>query len=872
MEQEGPEQQWIREIRRLLIEDRVDEALDTSLEFLKKIKRPPSETGDLSGEMLLDLYDSFYVKPVEDFHRRAEEILPHEAFQEIKDHLEESIRLTREWNKKLENMYLERQAREIHMAIRSRHYDDAVDRCENLFNTEDTPEGKRRVAAMIGNIFGTLENEQPGVKEVFKRLYAHSDALGLSTEIYKIIEKNQKERLALIYKSNLSRRSVEWNRALSSASADIRKYLPSSTQFKGLDEEDRRRLDRMVRSVIRCYHKPPHEGVWEDIVLLLVELCPKETTGAGAAAGVESRLYNTLTPTQKKTVINVLTRLGQNDHFVQQMISFAKENHGNRYQEYAIEFLGGMKADQSTDYLLECMKNRSLQGTRMTAAYSLGSMATPLARENLLSNLKSLMSYRTVTAARRTEAETYLMALAKISRNKKITQKERNDLMREIIEILDENDQRLNVVFGENFFLVRRDEINPAFKKWAAEQLTKGLWMKETEAEFARGPEGGETSRRTNLGWRERMVNALEKLGTEYIPTMIETAERYLIHYSPAYMAIGEVMGRIGDKRAVPLIDKLLTATLLTEEKDIPEYDRETYWNAATEKRETLDKDQIASTLVFALNRIGGEESDKLLAEYYEKFQAGQFSIPGTGTSDLLYKAYQRIKETRPEIMQEGEEEKGEEESKISADKIKKAMKALKKHYWFSGRKKKHLKKVSAFQTLGKAASIKAVPLILDHLDNGDSIISSAALSALAEYNVPPMSAEKLNAFLSPLMKKYHNAHPHIRRKIETVIEKLHPERKDMRKRIKKAVEIERDPQTRFTMEKLFEGVIAPGQEKKTGEQPEDERKSEKAKEGGLKPLSVQRLEQKRAFMQARKKWIEEGKPGDAPKMEDYIK
>ena len=683
-------------------------------------------------------------------------------------------------------------------------------------------------------------------------------------------------RSSLIYKSQIEQRSIEWTRNLTSTTAEMKRFLPLPTSFGEPKPEDLQKFELLVRSIIRGYFLPPHPEQWYDIVMLLVEFCPREVSAIGAASGRESRLFNSLTPTQKKVVISVMTKLGKNPALVKELIKFGRKNYGNRFHQYTVEIIGAFKAKIAGDYFIECLKDKKLHPIHSTVISALGSLTEKKAIKLLKERLSERLGVRTIEPKHRREIEGILSALAKISRNKSLSDKERNALIRDVIEMLGNKDIRLNLFCARNFFLVRLEDINPAFRAWAAEKLVEGLWLKDTSPEFSTDSHEGDRSRRTLLGRREDMANLLIKIGPSFLPNIIETAERHMIHYSGAYMAIGEVMGKIGDERAVPLLEKLLTGALVMEESEIGKYEKDYFWNPESEARQELNKDKVAFSLLYALNEIDGEEGDAVIEEFYEKIQAGQYNIPGNDTSDLLFKAHQRIQRSRGDEFQTGMKQETSRGSSLnlarrtSLHDAEQALKTLKKTFVLSGKEKKRLVKIRALQTIGKARAPYAIEDIIPLLDDKDAMISSAAKSALIEYNSPPMDIDTLRPYLQTLISNWESASKEMKKKIEDVLKKLHPENESMQAKISRVVETETDPRLRFAMERQFADYLAPQpEEQKEGassENAEGDGSKQKPEEMG----AVQLLEHKRKYMEARKKWIAGGKKGDPPKWEDF--
>ena len=868
-----PLNELLNEIRTSLTRGDTAGALSLVQKAVSVSGSTPQDIGDIIGRAAVYAYDDFSVQPVEEFFNTLPALLTEATLATFKSRLEPHVSLTHEWKKKLEDVFMERAGRELSNAVRAGSIETALRMCNYLFSMEKSRDGKMRMASILGNILGTVETRQDEVKNLIQKLRHIAPSWDVSEEAIAHVEKTSQERLALMYKTQVENRGVQWYRILTTTTAEMKRYLPLSTTIGEPGKEDIEKIRNLIRSLIRCYFLPPHAGFWEDIVSLLVEFCPREVSTASAAAGMESRLFNSLTPLQKRVIITVMTELGDNQFLIDEMIQFATDHKGERYQHFAIEILGGFKAEGAVDYFVGCLKDKSLVPLRSVVIAALGSLYHPRARIVLKELLRAVLSVKPIDPSRRQGATNILLALAKISRNKNLSPDERNGIIRDVIELLNRKDPRLNLICSENFFLTKPDEINGVFRSWAVQSLVEGFWLKDISPEFKKGSQAGPQSGHTILGQRENWLDQLVRFGSEFLPEVIETAERFMIHYSSAYIAIGELMAHIGDERAVPLLEKLLIATFTTDDAAFLKYEKEHYWDAITESRQVLNKDKIASTLIYALNKIGGTRADCVLADLYEKVQAGHFIIPGDETGEMLFKAHERLsaaskteeKNVCTDVIPAGG---------VSEKELGKALKSLKRIYLFSSAKAKRFKKVAALQTLGQAKDPKpkTIQSIIAYLKDPDSLIAAAASAALVDYNTPPMQVNILSPFLHALFREWNTASPKLRKKIEDILRKLRPERDIMRKNIRTAIDGEKEPRVRFAMEKFFApSILTPAVSVRLTPPPEEEGTSEGKKETPAPLMNkLDLLEQKRLFLEARRRWIAGGKKGEPPKPEDF--
>ncbi len=159
-------------------------------------------------------------------------------------------------------------------------------------------------------------------------------------------------------------------------------------------------------------------------------------------------------------------------------------------------------------------------------------------------------------------------------------------------------------------------------------------------------------------------------------------------------------------------------------------------------------------------------------------------------------------------------------------------------------------------------------------LADKDPLIASAALSALLEYNSPPLDDENLKKFLCTLIIEWKSASLSIKEKIERVFRNLEPAREPMKSRIRQVIEAERVPEVRFALEKVFAECMVTAPEAQSAQSAAEPAEGAAT---GQKPLPAQKargaiaqLERRKRYLEARRRWIAGGKKGDPPSMEDY--
>lgn len=82
----------------------VDQAAHLSLRALEDNLGNPLEIGHVLGRVTGALYDNFLIEAVEEFHKKILALVPRQTAAILDSHLEKRFSLTREWEKKIEDL------------------------------------------------------------------------------------------------------------------------------------------------------------------------------------------------------------------------------------------------------------------------------------------------------------------------------------------------------------------------------------------------------------------------------------------------------------------------------------------------------------------------------------------------------------------------------------------------------------------------------------------------------------------------------------------------------------------------------------------------------------------------------------------------
>src|SRR5690606_6299983 len=115
-------------------------------------------------------------------------------------------------------------------------------------------------------------------------------------------------------------------------------------------------------------------------------------------------------------------------------------------------------------------------------------------------------------------------------------------------------DRTLGFLAAQWLFSNRPEEIEFELRAWAVRKCLEAMWSPPAKSE-AGAPA-------TVSGWRQPMVIALTRLGSDMLPAVLEAAEKFKARYSGAMGAFATALEAIGDETAVPLVTAMIQCAL----------------------------------------------------------------------------------------------------------------------------------------------------------------------------------------------------------------------------------------------------------------------------------------------------------------------
>lgn len=831
-------------------------------------------TADNIGRTALALYREFVVTPVHRFYHNIAFHIEGSVAQRIQALLKPYVELTEEWLRKIDAVYRERLARELREHVRRRDTDDSIQAIVNLLRLSSPREKEQQILPIhIGNILGTMENDQPEVDHIVRRLRAEHKQHAIDPALVSRIDQAKTERLETIYRSRLETREVEWNRVLISTVVELKKYLPLPNAIGAPTADEIGTFEKVVRAILCTSFYENQFQHFADATLVLVEFCPKELSLAGALSGVEQRMYLTMGPKAQMVIHRVFQEIGQIHVLCKDFLRFAKGDHHHEYQKYAIELMGAFRAPKFVGFLIGVLREKRYQAVREEIIGSLGQIGGPKASDILLAELERVARARVIDPPRLRQASRIVTALGEMSKSKWMDEKKRNALIKQVIGLLPADEQRLKLLASLSFFRHQTEHIHTKSLAWAVKTLTECLWLADEQPNFARGND----RQRTILGYRQQIVDTLIAIGQPGLQAFLQAVGKHRLRYGGAYLAIAEVLEKIGDERAIPIIEKLLCNSLLADDEEIGKYQKEYYWDSTEAKRKPLSQDKIVGSLVYAADKIGGEQAEELLNGLFEQVQGGHLSPPGPETANFLMDANMRIAKRKgfsafAPPPQQAHDKPAKAETDPSQQAIeRKLIETLTKKTFLINRKQRRIKKVAALRELAERRSVAALDPIIAQLCDKDKLVCAAAATALLEFAAPGASKRILENLINCFLATLEHAGKDLRERITALFTRIHRRCPTVHETLERILQSESKSGLRAEVSKMLliieKELPSPAQSAAPPPSTEPSEAEQEKPEVAKLSIPLADLEKKRLYMLARQEWIRGGKKGPPPEM-----
>jgi len=837
---------------------------------------PAAQTAAQSLDRLLD---QFAIEPVVRFYAEMEGNLPSDLADVIKDKIGRRVAVIQDWSNKVTLIARERQARELRAAVRARDLDEA-ERCVMailLPGGHGHPD--RSLVQYVGSVLGSIEHGQREAEQLIARLRSGEHHLKLSEEMVEWMDGARGERQRGAAQGRFEFTEAAFVRDLNTLTVELKGWLPNPRVAGLPTEEHIAQFYQALHAVVASVFLTGDTSRWVDATLVLVEYCPRELSVAGKRSGVEERAYMTLTPTARRTVFEAFGRLGRNEEVAKSYLDFARSVEDERLIRSAVEVMGAMRSKAFFPWLrtiFEGEKRANVRGAVMVAAsnYADGDSAEFLLKALGDSIRRGTRRGLIPEGPERREVVEALFALGRLVRSPRMDPGGRNEVLKRATGLVPAKDLRLLHQLAYQCFCTPCEGWDAQLRDWAVGTLARSLWLGDMTPDFA----PGDDRQSSIVGSRGPTVQALVAIGREGIPALLRACEDSGLRYGGPYVALAEVLGQIGDPRAFDLLERLLANALLFESSERTKYQAEKYYDATEGVRKELTNDQVVAALLFAVERIGGEQADMILVRAYTQIRAPDATVPGPETDALLDKIHARlVRDGRwNELVRHAGERRierpSERDEAAEREAAAHAIKVLQSRFFLTGGRR--ARKISAIQTLASQRHLEALPLIVSHLEDSDALVRSAAETALGEYAWAASNEAIQRALIYALLEGLRSRNDATRAAVRTILKRLGPHREPLLSKLRTISQLDTDALLRAEASRLLRegmepdavealGTPAEALEAETTESPEADQSSV-AQAARRRDLETA-LRQKREYLLARQAWIRGGKKGPPP-------
>ncbi|HUT24365.1 MAG TPA: hypothetical protein VM492_08500 [Sumerlaeia bacterium] len=862
-----------------------------SVVFQELVAAVPSleEMGREVGRLLAAVLDDFHVSEVNGFvmwlrnHPAEDVAVP--ALEFVQPELAE----IKEWSKTLRDIASERQARDLRATVRSRDVSKATEMACEVIKGGATEAARRDLARRVGAILGSLDHDAQRVDQVMKNLERHPAAAGLDQASLAVLHETRRETQRNLTLSEMGQREMQWNRVHTESVVQLTRSLPGRMVVSEPTQEEEDRFYRSIHALIAAYYLTESVCDFLDVMRIVREFCPTDPRKTGPVEGVEDIAFLALNPAGKLVSVRALRRLGEKSRLADTVLTAAKRLDDPKAIGIALHVMGGLANPKFFDHLNAALNDKKLARFREVALDAIGRIGDPHSVKVLFDRLSAICKVRILDPPARERIMDCVAALGRVARHPKTSDSERNAIVLKTFKTLPKDHSLARAAVGR-LCAYNPAGLSPECRRIAIGHLVDGLWTQDPRTKLDRGKEG-ET---TELGFRQEIVDILVSMGNGCLDMLLAEAEQRPLHYSGAYLALGEALGRIGDERALPFLQKLLLSTLTTNESAIPEHLRETYFDAARGAYVPLTRDKVAHALTYAIHRRCGESGKAFLSDMADRFRTGTLESPGSETMGLLGEALIGKGESLGETEGLGEElgggpggAAGPAKRPREDEPLESLIRQIRGRVFFGTTTRK---RVAAIQEAAARGAFEAISPLCRLLGSDKPALRGAAEAALAKIARPGGPAAKFRPAVFEILEVLRKASGSRAKAIARFIVRLRPDRDPLNSLLMQFLRTEKNEKMKKKLADVFrlshaetEAAVsaAGGPVLAAAEGVEDEEggPSRPAAGGDASAASPESLRPgartmaahnilalRREYYQERKAWIAGGKQGPEPK------
>ncbi|HNY26346.1 MAG TPA: hypothetical protein PKH31_03090 [Candidatus Sumerlaeota bacterium] len=593
------------------------------------------------AHVLNHLFDDFVLHPLKQFLIWLRNHPAREMVEAALEPLEHALEGIAEWQKLLQQVAGERVAREIRTQVRARDLNLATSLAMRfLSDIRDETQREGRIR-QLGIILGSMVQDRPRSETVVAQLGKQFRSIGYTAEHLDQLQETLATTHSRMSLTEMGEQERQWTLLYNEAVVTLVRRLPGPGGPASPQPADEQRFFDALRSVVAaCFLNAEHQEQEEsdacfiDLARILREFCPADERPTGTIEGIEAAAFLRLPPADKLISVRTIRRLGQNLRFCKTLLH-TTERHRNRAREFEIllTLMGGLSNSVFAPCMAQVLEDESHKRIHDTIIDALGRIGDMRSLGALQKLFVSLCQARLIDPPTRNRLADCMASMGRIARHPGTSEEQRNQIVGGVFKALP-SDRPTSRIAIQTLCSWNPGGLSTDVRRLIIPRAIDILWTVDAHSKLAKG----NLAQKTELGSREQIATVLINMGTANLPLLIEEAEKRLIQYSGAYLALAEILTKIGDSRSLPLLQKMLLITLKTDDSATPEHLRESYFDGATNDFKPLSRDKIAHAIVFAIHKAGGPEGLRILNHFTQRIKSHEFDPPGGETMELLAK------------------------------------------------------------------------------------------------------------------------------------------------------------------------------------------------------------------------------------------
>ena len=762
------------------------------------------------GKILLALYDDFEIRAMCDFADLLQRHPAEEVARPALEAVESLLSGIEDWQRIFRELAGERLARDLMQQVRSRDVSAATDTARNILVRASSPESRMRLSRQVGAILGSMPHDQDRAEQVVNALSRDLESVGIDETHLAVLEEMWRTSLTNLGRTEPGVSERQWNRIHTDAVVQLMRALPGRTVGPQPTAEQEQHFYDALHLMVAAYYADEAVIDFLDIARILREFCPTDPRPTGPVEGVEAVAFVRMNPGDKLASVRGLRRLGQKEKLVESVLRAVKSYREGRPADILMAVMGGLSNNRFFPYLSSALRDKRFSRMVPLIIDSLGRIGNARCLGALQNLLEHYCGSRLIDPPTRRLIGYCLASLGRIARHPTTSNDQRNAIALKALKTLPD-DGPIGQAALHHFFTMRdAGTLSDEVKGIGMRLIVGGLWSQSSRSKLAKGDE----RQRTELGFREELVDILVNMGPRCLALLLKEAERRSMQYSGAYWAVGEALGKIGDERALPFIEKILINTFVTDDSALPKHMRESYFDAARNEYVPLTRDRVAHSLLYAVRERCGQAGRRFLIEIGKAFQSHVYTAPGPQSAALVQQILVE-EHLREEALRREEaplrEDAAAPQEDIDAllqpeakrpredDSLDRLIKDIRGKRLF---RVKTAKRVAAIQEAAARRAQEAVGPLCEQLDDEDRAVRAAAGTALQEILRSPTAPS--NTMIFELLESLRKAPPARVDAITSIAAKLHPQRDPLKTILLRFVETESDEKQKKRIAGIF--------------------------------------------------------------------